>query len=310
MSDDSDKPPTSKEEAAARCVRPPPEEYDPDELLYWSITMTLAWIIRRDLDAVRNERDDYRSECADWHPERPGSELLAESIADKERTGDARRYPDLHKKLQKRLEELIEAERKGKQRAWHRRHWPPSSWNGLCLRAISEAVLEPRQQAILSPQDARVELWQAAEEGGIIKATALEYESVKAYADDLNAGNPIEIPAIHWKYLKFDPSGRSILLGPGGRVYGDVRFRRLDVKKLWPKSPSLSGEPIEQAKNPEQTKLEPQRWLGWALKKYPKRKQETPAAHITRLHGKMENASNVTKVWKAATFRRRYYEET
>ena len=61
-----DKPPTSKEEADARRVRPPPEKYDPDKLSHWSITMTLAWIIWREIDAVRNEWDDYRNECADW----------------------------------------------------------------------------------------------------------------------------------------------------------------------------------------------------------------------------------------------------
>ena len=31
----------------------------------WSITEMLAWIIWREIDAVRNECDDYRSECAD-----------------------------------------------------------------------------------------------------------------------------------------------------------------------------------------------------------------------------------------------------
>ena len=43
--DDNDKPPTSKEEAWARRVRPPPEKYDPDKLSHWSITETVAWII-------------------------------------------------------------------------------------------------------------------------------------------------------------------------------------------------------------------------------------------------------------------------
>ena len=63
---DDKKPPTSKEEADARRVRPPPEKYDPDKLSHWSITMTVAWIIWREIDAVRNECDDYRNECADW----------------------------------------------------------------------------------------------------------------------------------------------------------------------------------------------------------------------------------------------------
>ena len=78
--DDSDKPPTSKEEAYARRVRPPPEKFDPDKRSHWSITMTVAWIIWRDLDAVRNECDDYRNECADWifelRKRRPAAERL------------------------------------------------------------------------------------------------------------------------------------------------------------------------------------------------------------------------------------------
>ena len=64
--EEDDKPPTSKEEAHARRKRPPPEKYDPDKTSHWSITMTLAWIIRRDLDAVRNQCDSYREKCADW----------------------------------------------------------------------------------------------------------------------------------------------------------------------------------------------------------------------------------------------------
>src|SRR4051794_15993136 len=66
MSFENDRPPTSKEEAAARPVRPPLENYDPDTISHWSITMMVAWIIWREIDAVRTEWDDYRSECADW----------------------------------------------------------------------------------------------------------------------------------------------------------------------------------------------------------------------------------------------------
>ena len=53
-----DVPPTSREEADARRMRPPPERFDPDNLSHWSITMTVAWIIWREIDAVRNEWDD------------------------------------------------------------------------------------------------------------------------------------------------------------------------------------------------------------------------------------------------------------
>ena len=102
------------------------------------------------------------------------------------------------------------------------------------MRAISEAHLPP--------QVAIDELWHAAGEGRI-KATALEYENAKAFD-----GNQIEIPAHYWAHLKRadDPlTGKAMLSDDHGRVYREVQFPRLDVKKLWPKSPPLSGEPLE-----------------------------------------------------------------
>jgi hypothetical protein len=226
---EDEKSPTSKEEAAARRMRPPPEKYDPDKRSRWSITMTAAWIIWRDLDAVRNECDDYREECTDWRFKRTLAERLAEKIAINERTGLARSNPALQKKLEEKLEEL---EKLDKEPSWHPRQWEPSRWSRLRLGAISESLLEPRQQAILPPQDAIDELWQTAENDGI-KATALEFKNAKALL-----GDPIEIPAHHWPYLKCtdDPlTGKAMLSGPDGRVYREVQFSRLRVKELWPR---------------------------------------------------------------------------
>ena len=52
----------------------------------------------------------------------------------------------------------------------------------------------------------------------------------------------------------------------------------------------------------------PEDWLVWAIKKYPKQRNERPTSYIRRLHGLMEKADNVTYVWKYETFRIRYYE--
>ena len=161
-----DKPPTSKEEAVERRVRPPPEKYDPDKRSHWSITMTLAWIIWGEIDAVRNEWDDYRNECADW--------VFENDPIARAQIGQI-------------------GPQKG---SWHLHQWPPSGWNRLYLRAISKNILEPRQQAILPPQVAIDELWLAAGEGRI-KATALECKNAKAFD-----GDRIEIPAHHWPHLK------------------------------------------------------------------------------------------------------------
>ena len=91
-------------------MRPPPEKYDPDKLSHWSITMTLAWIIRRDLDAVRNEWDDYRNECADWifkmiptrMPAQRKSHATTERELDERMTGNCRRQ--LQKKFRRSSE--------------------------------------------------------------------------------------------------------------------------------------------------------------------------------------------------------------
>lgn len=46
-----------------------------------------------------------------------------------------------------------------------------------------------------------------------------------------------------------------MLSDDNGRVYREALFPRLNVKELWPKSPPLSGEPLEhvEKQEPEQT---------------------------------------------------------
>jgi hypothetical protein len=212
-----DKPPTSKDEAHARRVRPPPEKYDPDTLSHWPITTMVAWIIWGEIDAVRNEWDDYRNGCADW--------VFENDPIARAQIGQI-------------------GPQKG---SWHLHQWPPSGWNRLYLRAISENILEPRQQAIQPPQAAIDELWLVAGEGRI-KATALECKNAKALD-----GDRIEIPAHYWPRLKRtdDPlTGKAILYDDQGRVYREVLFSRLEVKELWPKSaenaqivPARKGSP-------------------------------------------------------------------
>ena len=162
-----DKPPTSKDEAQARRVRPPPERYDPDKLSHWSITMTLAWIIWGDIDAVRNEWDDYRNECADWRFEGDASaRAKVAGIAMKHiSTGKLARLPGKLARLPKKLRKDLQ---KG---SWHFHQWKPSGWNRLRLGALSKNI---------PPQVAIDLLWQAAGEGRI-KATALECENAKAF---------------------------------------------------------------------------------------------------------------------------------
>jgi hypothetical protein len=263
MSFENDNPPTSKEEAAARSVRPPPEKYDPDTISHWSITMMVAWIIWRVIDAVRNEWDDYRNDCADW---------VWVPIARAKLV-----IPDLQKGLQK-------------ESPWHFHQWKPSGWSELRSRARSE-----------NPQVAIDLLWRAAGEDNI-RATALECKNAKAFD-----GNLIEIPAHYWAHLKPDndrASGKAILSGPDGRVYREVKFLRLDGKKLWPKSLPLSGEPIEHVKKPQQTRPAERELLGPKARPAPtttpKRahpQSERARRHIARLYpdGTNEISSEVIR---------------
>jgi hypothetical protein len=176
--------------------------------------MTLAWIIWREIDAVRNEWDDYRNECADWlFGSDPHARARAEKIAIDNITGQTS-DTDLKKGLKKNLE-------KG---SWHFHQWKPSGWNGLCSRARSKN---------LPPKVAMDSLWQAAGESRI-KATALECKNAKALD-----GDRIEIPAHLWPHLKRvdDPlTGKAMLSDSNGRVYREILFPRFDVKELWPKS--------------------------------------------------------------------------
>ena len=218
-----DTPPTSKDDAQAKRVRPPPKKYDPDKRSHWSITMTLAWILMGEIDAVRNEWDDYRNDCADWRFEGHASPRAKIAVIAMKHisTGKTARLP---KKLRKDIQ-------KG---SWHFHQWKPSGWNGLCSRARSKN--QPPQVAIDS-------LWQAAGEGQIT-ATALECKNAKAFD-----GDRIEIPAYLWPHLKRvdDPlTGKAMLSDSNGRVYREVLFPRLDVKELWPKS--VENAPIVPAR--------------------------------------------------------------
>ena len=144
---------------------------------------------------------------------------------------------------------------------------------------------------------------------------------------------PIEIPAHHWPYLKRidDPlTGKAMLSDDQGRVYREVKFPRLDVKKLWPKSPPLSGEHAEtwpshlaliQLRSPRtwdgpsdlrrmsgrsKTGAEVAKGMAGTMhaRKSGNGRNERPIAYIRRLHGLMQKADNVTEVWGYKTFRR------
>jgi hypothetical protein len=72
-------------------------------------------------------------------------------------------------------------------------------------------------------------------------------------------------------------------------------------------APTPGPEP-EQPRPVEPERLEQKAWLAWALKEFPKLRKERSTPYISRLHGLMQTADNVTEVWEFKTFRVRYYE--
>lgn len=227
-------PPISGEEARARRVRPVEERYDPDKLSHWSITMTIAWIVWGDLGYVRQQWNDFREECADWTFYTDPA-ALAEvgrlALRNLENGEVAPNDPKLDLRLQKG--------------EWRLTPWGPSSWHGLEMIIRSEDI----------PPDVSIDgLWLAAGEGKI-QASGLDCANEKTFN-----GRLVEIPHYLWPKLRRakEPSGKAVLIGPD-RVYRDVEFPRLDVKKLWPlgSGPSqpqvlshLVGDTIEAVKQP------------------------------------------------------------
>ncbi|MGY3531441.1 hypothetical protein [Bradyrhizobium sp. USDA 4452] len=206
---ENDTPPNSREEAWARRIRPVEERYDPDKLSHWSITMTIAWIVWGDLGRVREQWNTFREECADWtfHSNPAALAEVGKLALRNLEAGDiAPNDPELDRRL--------------KSGEWRLASWGPSSWYGLEMRIRSEGI---------HPDVSIDALWLAAGENKI-KATGLEC----ADASDFN-GKMVEIPHYLWSRLLRgkEPSGKAILIGPD-RVYRDVEFARLDVKRLWP----------------------------------------------------------------------------
>jgi hypothetical protein len=93
-----------------------------------------------------------------------------------------------------------------------------------------------------------------------------------------------------------DNSAREHWLAPGGAPARGIKVPRARLLEL------LAGRTrVDKV-------LQPKAWLARALN-YPKEPNErTTAAYIRRLHGLMQRADNVTKVWDYPTFRNRYYE--
>ncbi|MGY4413221.1 hypothetical protein ACVWW4_004957 [Bradyrhizobium sp. LB7.1] len=188
-------------------VRPPEGAFDPDKLSHWSIAMTMAWIIWGDIGAVREQWDDYRTQCAEW-------KFFPEVVIDR-KTHEAAIKHATYQELAPHDPEMSALGGRGE---WKFVAWNDAGWLGLEFECRRDDL--PWEEMV-------DELWQAAGEGRI-QATAVEFGDQKAF-------EVVEIPAHMWTRLRRtrEPSGRAMLSAPD-RDYRDIRFARSDVKALWP----------------------------------------------------------------------------
>jgi hypothetical protein len=141
------------------------------------------------------------------------------------------------------------------------------------------------------------------------------------------SGKNYKIRPYHWGNDELAPTwfeqGECLLISglvdpPLGMLNGEERayifVGEHDLQRLMAKqevkqesAPPPGPEP-EQTRPAEPERLEQKAWLAWALKEFPKLRNERSTPYISRLHGLMEKADNVTAPWKYETFRIRYYD--
>src|SRR6516162_8545233 len=49
-------------------TKPPPTEFDPDKMHWWSLPMAVAWIAWRNSASVREHYAEYAQKCLYWIP--------------------------------------------------------------------------------------------------------------------------------------------------------------------------------------------------------------------------------------------------
>jgi hypothetical protein len=141
------KTPTEAEEEAARhCVgplasAPDPIEFDPMKEAWWSLPMTIAWILWRSKDQVREHWDKYRLECWDWH--------------------FGRWQVGVHGNVQE---------------GWFLKQRPPASMEQMMIAETYEAICGGPPRLARSAGQAKESLWRALAQG-VISASGVDTQS-------------------------------------------------------------------------------------------------------------------------------------
>jgi len=188
----------------------------------WSLAMTVAWISKRNVDAVRDSWTAFRTECWEWFSTKRKVPLDGGAtwwVADgaELRSLDARSVMDL---------------------------------------GLLEALDSDADAKVLSVKSAREDLWRNLAEGLII-ATALDPAAGEAVQVPAHKWHYLELAGT----LKGSDHviQRSVSLNA---AYTELTFLRSNVVRLWPPLPDdLVSPPFDKAK-PDWTLWEAAQWVG------------------------------------------------
>lgn len=193
---------SAKAEAEAERLRigplaeePDPGDFNPMNEAWWSLPMTIAWIVWRSPDQVREQWNAYRERCTDWHSRRwragPDGEVLEGSFLEQRRN------------------------------------------TTLSLLAIADrydAVCEGPPRYARDTMDAKDSLWKALAHG-IVACNAVS--SVSDKRADLSREQWTDLEA--YEERGKDIVRARAESAAGGVTYSDLAFARTAVVSHWPR---------------------------------------------------------------------------
>jgi len=91
-------------------TRPDYANHDPFKKPYWTLAMTLAWIVYRDRRKVKEWDNDFRQGWLEWRPQGSGHDLVPVKFADGKRFEEWGSFPDdLGRPAEKQQSDIIKA---------------------------------------------------------------------------------------------------------------------------------------------------------------------------------------------------------
>jgi hypothetical protein len=176
---------------------PDPALFNPMEEPTWTLAMAVAWIVWRTPETVRENWDDYRLECWDWHWHRRRLAI-----------NGGMEWEDSE--------------------GWELRQRGNATLSRLSLYEAYSDTLEAESRKLVSVKSAREALWRRLAEGALA-ATAIAVSSQKPV--QVPAHEWSYLTATADKNLADELRYAQTLMTV---EYREVKFRREDIFRLWP----------------------------------------------------------------------------